>query len=42
MDMKTSPLSTLKDAALLNTDGLVNGQWIGGDARFAVNDPAPA
>jgi succinate-semialdehyde dehydrogenase/glutarate-semialdehyde dehydrogenase len=40
MDMKTSPLSTLKDAALLKVDALIDGQWIDGDARFAVSDPA--
>ena len=40
MDMKTSPLSLLKDAALLRTDALINGQWVGGHGRFAVTDPA--
>jgi succinate-semialdehyde dehydrogenase / glutarate-semialdehyde dehydrogenase len=41
MDMKTSPLSTLNDPSLLKTDGLINGEWVGGShARFAVTDPA--
>jgi succinate-semialdehyde dehydrogenase / glutarate-semialdehyde dehydrogenase len=40
MDMKTSPLSTLNDPSLLKTDGLINGEWVGGSARFAVADPA--
>ena len=41
MDMKTSPLSTLNDPSLLKTDGLINGEWVGGsNVRFAVTDPA--
>lgn len=40
MDMKTSPLSTLKDPSLLKTDALIGGKWVGGSSRFAVNDPA--
>ena len=40
MDMKTSPLATLNDPGLLKTDGLVNGEWVAGNARFAVTDPA--
>lgn len=40
MDMKTSPISLLKDPSLLKTDALINGQWIKGTARFDVNDPA--
>ncbi|MDR3454395.1 MAG: NAD-dependent succinate-semialdehyde dehydrogenase [Rhodoferax sp.] len=40
MDMKTSPLSLLKDPSLLKTDALVNGQWIKGASRFDVLDPA--
>jgi succinate-semialdehyde dehydrogenase/glutarate-semialdehyde dehydrogenase len=40
MDMKTSPLAALKDATLLKTDALVNGEWIRGGARFDVVDPA--
>ena len=30
MDMKTSPLSLLKDPTLFKTDALINGQWIKG------------
>ena len=40
MDMKTSPLTLLKDPSLLKTDGLVNGQWVAGSSRFEVTDPA--
>jgi succinate-semialdehyde dehydrogenase/glutarate-semialdehyde dehydrogenase len=40
MDMKTSPLSLLKDPSLLKTDALVNGQWLKGASRFDVLDPA--
>jgi len=40
MDMKTSPLSLLKDPSLLKTDGLINGQWVAGSARFDVCDPS--
>jgi len=40
MDMKTSPLASLQDASLLRTNALIDGHWIGGDSRFAVNDPA--
>jgi succinate-semialdehyde dehydrogenase/glutarate-semialdehyde dehydrogenase len=40
MDMKTSPLATLADAGLLKTDGLINGEWVAGNARFGVDDPA--
>jgi succinate-semialdehyde dehydrogenase/glutarate-semialdehyde dehydrogenase len=43
MDMKTSPLSTLADAGLLKTRGLVNGEWVGAadeQAFFPVHDPA--
>ena len=40
MDMKTSPLALLKDPTLLKTDGLVDGQWVKGSARFDVHDPA--
>src|SRR5262245_20762634 len=40
MDMKTSPLAQLKDASLLKTDALINGEWLTGAKRFAVNDPA--
>ncbi|MDP3422411.1 MAG: NAD-dependent succinate-semialdehyde dehydrogenase [Burkholderiaceae bacterium] len=38
--MTTSPLSQLKDPTLLQTDALVNGQWVSGPSRFAVTDPA--
>ena len=40
MDMKTSPLSLLKDASLFKTDALINGQWLKGSARFDVTDPS--
>ena len=40
MDMKTSPLSSLQDAALLRTNALIDGHWVGGNSRFAINDPA--
>jgi len=40
MDMKTSPLSSLNDSALLKTGALINGEWVAGAARFAVHDPA--
>jgi succinate-semialdehyde dehydrogenase/glutarate-semialdehyde dehydrogenase len=40
MDMKTSPLSLLKDSSLLKTDALVDGRWVPGGARFDVHDPA--
>jgi len=40
MDMKTSPLSLLKDPTLLKTDALIGGEWIKGAARFDVHDPS--
>jgi succinate-semialdehyde dehydrogenase/glutarate-semialdehyde dehydrogenase len=40
MDMKTSPLSLLKDPSLLKTDGLIDGKWVKGAKRFDVHDPA--
>jgi succinate-semialdehyde dehydrogenase / glutarate-semialdehyde dehydrogenase len=40
MDMKTSPLSLLKDPSLLKTDALIGGQWVPGTSRFAVHNPA--
>jgi succinate-semialdehyde dehydrogenase/glutarate-semialdehyde dehydrogenase len=40
MDMKTSPLATLKDPTLLRTGALINGEWLAGTARFDVADPA--
>jgi succinate-semialdehyde dehydrogenase/glutarate-semialdehyde dehydrogenase len=40
MDMKTSPLSLLKDPSLFKTDSLINGQWVKGASRFDVLDPS--
>jgi succinate-semialdehyde dehydrogenase/glutarate-semialdehyde dehydrogenase len=40
MDMKTSPLALLKDATLLKTDALINGEWVSGPSRFDVLDPS--
>ncbi len=40
MDMKTSPLSLLKDPSIFKTDALINGQWLAGSARFEVTDPS--
>jgi succinate-semialdehyde dehydrogenase/glutarate-semialdehyde dehydrogenase len=40
MDMKSSPLSQLQEVALLRTSALIDGHWVGGSGRFAVNDPA--
>ncbi len=40
MDMKTSPLATLNDSALLKADALIDGAWVAAASRFAVNDPA--
>jgi succinate-semialdehyde dehydrogenase/glutarate-semialdehyde dehydrogenase len=40
MDMKTSPLSLLRDPTLLKTDALINGQWVAGTSRFDVLDPS--
>jgi succinate-semialdehyde dehydrogenase/glutarate-semialdehyde dehydrogenase len=34
------PLHSLADPALLRTDGLIGAQWVTGNARFAVTDPA--
>lgn len=36
----STPLDSIKDSGLLKTDGLINGQWVSGESRFAVNDPA--
>ncbi|MGQ0711972.1 MAG: NAD-dependent succinate-semialdehyde dehydrogenase, partial [Rhodoferax sp.] len=36
----TSPLNLLQDPSLLKTDALINGQWVGGESRFAVTNPA--
>ena len=38
--MTASPLSQLKDPSLLQTDALINGQWIQGASRFDIVDPA--
>jgi len=38
--MTSSPFAALKDPGLLKVDGLINGEWVGGTSRFAVNDPA--
>ncbi|MEI8155558.1 MAG: NAD-dependent succinate-semialdehyde dehydrogenase [Burkholderiales bacterium] len=35
-----NPLALLKDPSLLKTNGLINGQWVGGASRFDVLDPA--
>jgi succinate-semialdehyde dehydrogenase / glutarate-semialdehyde dehydrogenase len=40
MDMKNSPLATLNDPGLLQTDALIGGEWVRGASRFAVDDPA--
>ena len=40
MDMKTTPLAALKDASLLKSDALIGGQWVAGNGRFDVYDPA--
>ncbi len=40
MDAQASPLALLKDPTLLKTDGLIDGKWIKGKARFDVLDPA--
>ena len=40
MDMKTSPISLLKDPSLFKTDALINGQWVAGTSRFDVTDPS--
>ncbi|HWP19743.1 MAG TPA: NAD-dependent succinate-semialdehyde dehydrogenase [Burkholderiaceae bacterium] len=40
MDMKTSPLASLKDPSLLKTDALIAGEWVAGASRFDVIDPA--
>ena len=38
--MTVTPLSLLNDPDLFKTDALINGQWVSGDSRFAVDDPA--
>jgi succinate-semialdehyde dehydrogenase / glutarate-semialdehyde dehydrogenase len=40
MDTKTSPLALLNDPSLLKTDALIGGEWVQGDNRFGVHDPA--
>jgi succinate-semialdehyde dehydrogenase / glutarate-semialdehyde dehydrogenase len=40
MDMKTSPISLIKDPGIFKTDALVGGRWLPGASRFDVNDPA--
>ena len=40
MDTRTSPLTQLNDPNLLKTQGLIDGQWVGGASTFAVHDPA--
>ena len=40
MDAKATPLGLLKDPTLLKTDGLIDGKWVKGKARFDVIDPA--
>ncbi len=40
MDSKTPALAALDDASLLRQQGLINGEWVGGETRFPVNDPA--
>jgi len=40
MDTKTSPLALLNEPTLLKTDALINGEWVAGNARFDVTDPA--
>lgn len=36
----TNPLAEMIDPTLFKTDGLINGKWVKGKARFAVRDPA--
>ncbi len=40
MDTKTAPLALLSDPGLLKTDALIGGEWVAGNARFDVIDPA--
>ncbi|MEO6276929.1 NAD-dependent succinate-semialdehyde dehydrogenase [Roseateles sp.] len=35
-----SPLDALDNPGLLRTQALINGEWVGGPATFAVTDPA--
>ena len=34
MVIKASPLATLADPGLLQTDALINGEWVAGTSRF--------
>lgn len=36
----STPLSLLRDPQLLRTDAYINGAWVAGKSRFAVEDPA--
>jgi len=40
MNENASPLAQLKDPSLLKTDALINGQWVAGNSRFDITDPA--
>jgi len=40
VNKRPHPLSLMNDLSLLKTDALINGQWVAGDSRFAVSDPA--
>ncbi len=40
MDTTPSPLAALKDPGLLKTDALIGGDWVTGNGRFDVTDPA--
>ncbi len=40
MNALTSPLAQLQDPSLLKTQALIDGQWLDGNDRFEVTDPA--
>ncbi len=40
MNHISTPLSLLRDPTLLKTHALINGQWLSGESRFDVTDPA--
>ena len=40
MQNPSSPLALLNDPTLLKTDALINGQWVAGNSRFDIFDPA--
>ncbi|MHA6848562.1 NAD-dependent succinate-semialdehyde dehydrogenase [Ralstonia syzygii] len=40
MTKQNNPLDLLRDASLLKSAALIDGQWVGGEQRFDVNDPA--